>query len=101
MEEEVYENLVRFYNGIENGNYDIYASIEDFPKIVRLGYSDKDRLAIFKMLYLNNCTLEDLEEMSLNDLMDYIKETDDYFDDDKKYFDDCIKAINDCWNKKL
>ena len=68
---------------------------------MRLGYSDKDRLTILKMLYLNNCSLDDLENMSLSDLIDYIKETDDFYDDYKIYYDDCIKAINDCWNKKI
>lgn len=95
MEKDIYENLVRYYNGIE-GTYDIYASIEEFPRLVRLGYCYDDRLAILKMLYLNNCSLDDLLDMSLTALIRYIEETDDCYKDDKKYFDECINEINEC-----
>ena len=92
MQEKVFENLVRFYNDIE-GTYDIYASVKDWEKIVYLGYSYKDRLNILKMLYLNNCRLEDLQNMSLSELLDYIKETDDEYEKDKKYIDKCVALI--------
>lgn len=96
MKEKVYENLVKFYNNVNDTGawkYDIYARVEDFPSIVYLGYSYQDRLNIFKMLYLDNCTLEDLQNMTLKELMEYIEETDDYFIDDVKYFNKCIELI--------
>lgn len=96
MKEKVYENLVKYYNNISDTGawkYDIYASVQEWAEIVYLGYSYQDRLNILKMLYIYNCSLDDLKNMTLDDLLDYIKETDDLYEQDKVFIDECVKLI--------
>lgn len=79
-------------------NYNIYSPIRKFKNYVALGKTSKERLQILIMCYVNNPTIEELNNWTLENLLDYIKETDDeeYYGQDMIEIRKCIKLIKEC-----
>ena len=74
---------------------EIEVSFSEFPKEVSKGKTYKERKEIFWRCYAVNPKKEEIDNLSLQDMIDYIKETDTYYKQDKKYIDKCIKLINE------
>lgn len=89
--EKINKNLKSLDNN-EDIDYEVYADFSDFPRIIR-SIDKNSRLKAFMMLYMSNPKISELNSWNLDNLIDYIKETDTYYDRDKKYIDMCISLI--------
>lgn len=89
--EKINKNLKSLDNN-EDINYEVYADFSDFPRIIR-SIDKNSRLKAFMMLYMSNPKISELNSWNLDNLIDYIKETDSYYDRDKKYIDMCVSLI--------
>lgn len=78
---------------------EIHCGFEDFPFFVRKGKTYKERKEIFWRCYAVNPKKEEIDKLSLQDMVDYIKETDTFWDDDKRYVNTCIKLIKEFENE--
>lgn len=78
---------------------EIYASFEDYEDIVKQGKTYLERKELFWRCYACDPKQEEIENMSLQDMVDYIKETDQLYDYDKKYVDKCIELIKEMEEK--
>lgn len=77
--------------------YDIYTTFEEFKNYVALGKTSKERLQILIMCYVDNPTIEELNNWTLEDLLEYIKETDvEFYGQDMIEIRKCIKLIKEC-----
>ena len=94
---KIKNNLISLENN-EDINYEVEASFTDFPDILK-EINPKDRLKGFMMLYMANPKIDELNNMTLNELIDYIRETDEYYEEDKEYIDKCIELINENINE--
>lgn len=96
MEKEVYEMLDSLKNG-EQIDFNIFVGTEEYKDYVKLGRNSKERLQILIMCYVNNPKIEELNSWSLNDLLEYIKETDDeeFYEQDMVEIRKCIDLINE------
>ena len=45
------------------------------------------------MCYYSNPTIEELENLTLQEVVNYIKDTDEYYNKGKKYINKCIEII--------
>ena len=91
--EKVYFLLEDIADGKEDTTYEIETGFEDFHKYVDLGNTKKECLQIFMMCYMSNPTLEELEEWTLQDILNYIEETDEYYKEDLEHIIKCVKII--------
>ena len=89
--EKINKNLKSLDNN-EDIDYEVHADFSDFPRIIR-SIDKNSRLKAFMMLYMSNPKISELNSWNLDNLIDYIKETDTYYDRDKKYIDMCISLI--------
>lgn len=96
MEKEVYEMLDSLKNG-EQIDFNIFVGTEEYKDYVKLGRNSKERLQILIMCYVNNPKIEELNNWSLDDLLEYIKETDDeeFYEQDMVEIRKCIDLINE------
>lgn len=78
---------------------EIHAEFKDFSEIVKEGKTYEERKELFWRCYAVNPKKEEIEKMSLSDMVDYIKDTDQFYEDDKKYIDKCIKLIEEMEEK--
>lgn len=78
---------------------EIHVGIEDYEEIVKEGKTYLERKELFWRCYAVNPKKEEIEKMSLSDMVDYIKDTDQFYEDDKKYIDKCIKLIEEMEEK--
>lgn len=74
---------------------EIHVDFKDFSKIVIRGQSYKDRKELLWRCYAANPKKEEVINMSLDDMVNYIKETDEFWDEDKKYVDACVALIKE------
>ncbi len=74
---------------------EIHVSFEDFSKEVIKGNTYEERKEILWSCYASNPKKEELNKMSLEDIVNYIRETDEFWDFDKKYIDACIALIRE------
>lgn len=74
---------------------EIHVSFEDFSKEVIKGETYEERKEILWRCYASNPTKDDLKRMSLEDIIDYIRETDEFWNFDKKYVDACVALIRE------
>lgn len=83
--QEVYklilENLEEFKKGNKNFDYSIETYYELFGDILKMFKTKDERLKALIMIYTYNVSFIDLDTWSLQDLKDYIYET-----EDDKYF---------------
>lgn len=104
--EELLEILTRaekvrdLLDNIKNGNeidFNIMVEIQSWEQYVRLGKTKKERLQILIMCYVVNPTLEILNNWTLENLLDYIEETDDkeFYEKDMKEINKCVDLINE------
>ena len=91
--EKIKKNLEKISKG-EDDDFEVEAGFNEFPGILKK-LDKKDRLKGFMMLYMSNPKIDELNTWTLDDLINYIKETDTYYEDDKKYIDECINLINE------
>ncbi len=89
------ENLENIQNKNADFDYEIYADVSEFPEIVSLGATYKERLQILIMLYYVNPTLKEIRKLDIEQVFDYIKETNEYYERDKKYFKECMYLITE------
>lgn len=96
MEKEVYKMLDSLKNG-EQIDFNIFVGTEEYKDYVKLGRNSKERLQILIMCYVNNPKVEELNNWSLDDLLEYIKETDDeeFYEQDMVEIRKCIDLINE------
>lgn len=94
MEKDIYNLLDNLKNGIRE-DFNIYVGVEEYKDIVKLGRNEKEKLQLLIMCYVNNPTIEELNNWTLNDLLEYIKETDDeeFYEQDMVEIRKCIKII--------
>lgn len=78
---------------------EIHVGIEDYEGIVKEGKTYLERKELFWRCYAVNPKKEEIERMSLSDMVDYIKDTDQFYEYDKKYIDKCIKLIEEMEEK--
>lgn len=74
---------------------EIYTSFEDFSKIVIKGKTYNERKKLFWRCYAANPKKEEVINMPLADMVEYIKETDEFWDKDKKHIDACVALIKE------
>lgn len=93
-EEKIYNMLDCIKNNIEM-DFDIFTSIKEYQNYVKLGRNKKERLQILIMCYVDKPTIKELNDWSLNDLLEYIRETDDidFYEDDMIEIKKCIDLI--------
>lgn len=91
VEEIIKENLENIKNNV-NINYQIETDIEKFIDLVKLGKDYKERLQILIMIYFVNPNIYELRNYTIEQVADYIKETED-LDKYRKYYVECFKAI--------
>lgn len=74
---------------------EIHVDFSDFSKIVIEGETYQERKELFWRCYAVNPKKEEVEKLSLKDMVNYIKETDTFYRDDKKYVDACVALIKE------
>jgi len=91
--ESIYQKLDNLKNGIED-DFNLFVGVEEYKKYVELGRNKKEKLQILIMCYVDNPTIDELNNWSLNDLLDYIKETDEeFYEQDMIEIKKCIELI--------
>lgn len=91
--ESIYQKLDNLNNRIED-NFNLFVDIKEYRKYVELGRNNKEKLQILIMCYVDNPTIDELNNWSLNDLLDYIKETDEeFYEQDMIEIKKCIELI--------
>lgn len=91
--ESIYKKLDNLKNGIED-DFNLFVGVEEYKKYVELGRNKKEKLQILIMCYVDNPTIDELNNWSLNDLLDYIKETDEeFYEQDMIEIKKCIELI--------
>ena len=73
---------------------EIYVDIEKFPIVVMRGKSYNERKELLWRCYASNPKKSEVEKMSLEDMIDYIKDTDDFWYKDYIYINSCVELIN-------
>ena len=96
MEQDI-NNLLETLREIPRINFNLYVGIENYKDCVKLGRNAKERLQILIMCYVNNPTIDELLNWTLNDLLEYIKETDDeeFYEQDMIEINKCIELIKE------
>ena len=96
MEKEIYEMLDNLKQG-KQIDFNIFVGVDEYKNYVKLGRNSKERLQILIMCYVNNPKIDELNNWSLNDLLEYIKETDDeeFYEQDMVEIRKCIDLINE------
>lgn len=74
---------------------EIYVDIEKFPRVVMRGKSYNERKELLWRCYASNPKKSEVEKMSLEDMIDYIKDTDDFWYEDYIYINSCVELINE------
>ena len=74
---------------------EIYIDIEKFPRVVMRGKSYNERKGLLWRCYASNPKKSEVEKMSLEDMIDYIKDTDDFWYEDYIYINLCVELINE------
>lgn len=74
-------------------DYNIYTGVEEFKDLVMLGQDSKERLQILIMCYVNNPTLKELNDWTLDTLIEYMQETNEHFQEDMLEITKCIELI--------
>ena len=74
---------------------EIYVDIEKFPIVVMRGKSYNERKELLWRCYASNPKKSEVEKMSLEDMIDYIKDTDDFWYEDYIYINSCVELINE------
>lgn len=94
MEKDIYNLLDNLKNGIRE-DFNIYVSVEEYKDIVKLGRNGKEKLQLLIMCYVNNPTIEELNNWTLEQFLEYVKETDDeeFFEQDMVEIRKCIEMI--------
>ena len=94
MEKDIYNLLDNLKNGIRE-DFNIYVGVEEYKDIVKLGRNGKEKLQLLIMCYVNNPTIEELNNWTLEQFLEYVKETDDeeFFEQDMVEIRKCIEMI--------
>ena len=95
-EQNIKKQVIKLLDNIKNkkdGNYEIITDFEQFPELVKFGRNKKEKLQVLIMCYCSNPTIEELENLTLQEVVNYIKDTDEYYNKDKKYINKCIEII--------
>lgn len=74
---------------------EIYVDIEQFPRVVMRGKSYNERKELLWRCYASNPKKSEVEKMSLEDMIDYIKDTDEFWFKDYIYINSCVELINE------
>lgn len=74
---------------------EIYVDIKQFPKVVMRGKSYNERKELLWRCYASNPKKSEVEKISLEDMIDYIKDTDDFWHEDYIYINSCVELINE------
>lgn len=74
---------------------EIYVDIEQFPRVVIRGKSYNERKELLWRCYASNPKKSEVEKMSVEDMIDYIKDTDEFWYEDYIYINSCVELINE------
>lgn len=74
---------------------EIYVNMEQFPVVVMRGKSYNERKELLWRCYASNPKKSEVEKMSLEDMIDYIKDTDEFWSEDYIYINACVELINE------
>ena len=84
-----------FLNKAENMDFNLYVGFDEFVDYVELGRTSKERLKILIMCYVNNPTIEEINNWTLEEFLNYVKDTDDieFYEQDMVVIRKCIDLI--------
>ena len=71
----------------------IVVDIQDYPEIVAQGKTFKERKQLLWCCYAVYPKIGEIDKLSLEEMIDYIKETDEFYSIDKPYIDKCVELI--------
>lgn len=74
---------------------EIYVAYEDYPIIIKQGKTQKERKELFWRCYACNPKKEEVENMSVEDMVEYIKDTDPFFNYYKSIIEKCVELIKE------
>lgn len=74
---------------------EILVDFKDFSKEVIKGKTYLERKKIFWQCYAVNPTMQEVNNMPLDEMIKYVKETDEFYEQDKKYIDACLALIKE------
>lgn len=74
---------------------EIYVDIEKFPRVVMRGKSYNERKELLWRCYASNPKKSEVEKMSVEDMINYIKDTDEFWFEDYIYINSCVELINE------
>lgn len=74
---------------------EILVGYPEYKDVVKQGKTSKERKELLWRCYACNPKKEEVETMSVEDMVEYIKETDPLYDYYKKYIDECVKLIKE------
>ena len=95
IQEEVAEKLRHIRERITDYDYEIQTSLYAFPEYVKEGKTYKERVQILIMCYMFCPDLYELETWKLDNIIDYIIETNEDYEIDKPYIDRCVELIKE------
>lgn len=88
----ILKDLEDIANGVRR-NYEIFIDFSKYAKLVKVGRTYRERLQILIMCYYVNPTLEELQNLTLADVVKYIEDTDEKYKKDITYLVKCVKLI--------
>ena len=96
MEEilEMAKNNLQYLKNEKDIDYSIIKKNKNFPTIIKIGKTRKERLQLLVMCYYHNPRLKELQNANLDNVLEYIKNTDEYFEKDEGIISECIDLIN-------
>ena len=74
---------------------EIYVDIKQFPIVVMRGKSYNERKELLWRCYASNPKKSEVEKMSVEDMINYIKNTDEFWSEDYIYINSCVELINE------
>ena len=97
MEEilEMAKNNLQYLKNEKDIDYSIITDFKNFPTIIYIGKTRSERLQLLVMCYYHNPRLKELQNATLDNVLEYIKNTDEYFERDEGIISKCVDLINE------
>lgn len=72
-------------------NLEIYVGVTDMPSRLRQHEGNEKRKELLYRMYCSNPNREEMRRITLEELINYIRETDEYWEDEKYIFKECAR----------
>lgn len=86
----LYSNRLYEKNPIVH-NLEIYIGVADMPSRLRQHEGNEKRKELLYRMYCSNPNREEMKRITLEELIDYIRETNEYWEDEKYIFKECAR----------